>query len=84
MDYSRENNLNRLGREVFGDIEDLSTVDIAKYKACDDMYEALKNVDLWFYQGASGDYRITGQQIKQALAKAEAEMKPKTRLSRQR
>jgi len=36
--------LERLGREVFGDIEDLSTISIDKYKAAEDMYEALKNL----------------------------------------
>jgi len=34
--------LERLGREVFGDIEDLSTINIDKYKSAPDMREALK------------------------------------------
>ncbi len=36
-----------------------------------DLYEACKSAYAWYYRGCSGDYRLIGEVLKQALAKAE-------------
>lgn len=36
-----------------------------------DLYEACKAAFNWYYRGSQGDYRIIGDYLKQALAKAD-------------
>jgi len=38
------------------------------------MYEACKSAYAWYYEGQAGDYKIIGEYLKQALAKAEANL----------
>lgn len=41
------------------------------HKVAPDMYEACKSAYAWYYEGQSGDYKVIGEHLRKALAKAE-------------